>query len=272
MAMIIDGKTLAAERCARIHARIAQIGYTPRMVAVVANDTPATRAYLKIKEQTAQQAGWQFDVQTFPPATVSEYELTANVIDGTLADALIVQLPLPKQLNQERVLDALSLRLDADVLSSEARKRFVEGRPGALLPPVVAAVAEILAAGGISPRGKRAVVLGSGYLVGEPVYEWLLQQGADCAAYDEHDSRMDISVALAAAEIVVSGVGKPGFVIRPGMLREGVALIDAAGDADPACESKCSLFTPRKGGVGPIAVAHLFENATALLAERRQAA
>ena len=149
---------------------------------------------------------------------------------------------------------------------------FERGDPAALLPPVVATIAEIFKRHAVELKGKQAVVVGSGFLVGQPAALWLGQQEASVAVLGRG---ANFETALADADIVVSGAGSPGL-IKPMMLKQGVMLIDAGtsesggtlvGDADPACAPKCSVFTPVPGGVGPIAVAALFENAVTL-AER----
>ena len=155
------------------------------------------------------------------------------------------------------------------MLSAAARMKFEAGDRNALVPPVAAAMLEILVAHGVSPKGKRAIVIGSGHLVGKPCAELLSHEGADVAIVSFRAG--DFS-ALSNADIVVSGVGSPHF-IKPEMLKNGAVLIDAgtsesggavAGDADPSCAQRCSVFTPVPGGVGPVAVAKLFENAVML--------
>ena len=190
------------------------------------------------------------------------------------ADALIVQLPVPMGINQKEVCDTIPVEKDADVLSSGAREKFESGDTGALLPPVVGAVREIFTRNGINPKGGRAVVIGDGWLVGNPAAVWLRQQGAHVFVLTSKSS--DLSTALKGADIIVSGAGVP-HLLKPEYLKQGVVLIDAgtsesngtiAGDANPACADKCALFTPVPGGVGPLAVACLFENVVTL-AERR---
>lgn len=271
--MIVDGRVLAGEVLARAKARATAFGRTPRVVAIVANETPATRSYLSIKEKRAVDAGCVLEVVRF-----SEDTSTAALIDAVLsagADAIIVQLPLPAGVNTKEVCDAIPVEKDADVLSSAARAEFEHDEATAILPPVVAAVREIFIQNNINVKGKKAVVIGEGWLVGRPCATWLRQEGAEVAVLTVENNPEEISAALRAADIIVSGAGSPHF-IKPEMLKQGVILVDAgtseshgkvAGDADPACAEACSLLTPVPGGVGPLAVAKLFENAVTL-AER----
>jgi len=251
--MIVDGKQIATEILARTKTRAMALPHPPRVVAIVASDTPATRSYLAIKTKRALDAGCVLEVRP----------LGSNADD---ADAIIVQLPLAEEQDTKAILNAIPLEKDADVLSMAAREK------GELLPPVAAAVREIFVRNTIDPKGKRAVVIGYGWLVGTPAAVWLRAQGANVEVLTSESAGLS---ALATADIIVSGAGVPRL-IRPEMLKEGVVLIDAAtsessgeivGDADPACVLKCSLFTPVPGGVGPIAVACLFENVVSL-AER----
>lgn len=258
--MILDGRALAREVLARTKERAATLTHPPRVVAYVAQDpTRATRSYLNIKKRSAEAAGCVF-------------EETKDVDVFRDADAAIIQLPLPPGSDTQSMLDSIPIEKDADVLSHAAREKFEKGDTDALLPPVVGAVREILEFGHVDIAGKKAAIIGAGFLVGAPVATWLTQQGADVTTLTSKD---DLSAALRAADIIVSGAGSP-HLIKPDMVKEGAVLIDAGtsesggaivGDADPACADKCSFFTPVPGGVGPLAVAKLFENAV-LLAER----
>lgn len=259
--MIMDGRALAQEVLSQVRARIEKLGRRPNLLVYVAPDeSPATRSYLKIKAASADLVGCDF-------------EETRSLSFSSRADAIIVQLPLPPEVDILNTLNAIPLEKDADVLSALAREKFEQADPDALLPPVVGAVRKILEYGKVEVRGKRAVVIGAGFLVGLPVATWLRQVGADVTVVTFESG--DLSAALGAADIIVSGAGSP-HLIKPGMIKEGVMLIDAGtsesggevvGDADPACANKCSLFTPVPGGVGPVAVACLFENVVTL-AER----
>ena len=266
--MILDGRSLAAEVLARTKARSVLLDHAPRVLVLSANETPATLSYLKIKEKRASDAGCVLERKRFPEDAPTE-ELVAAIRNST-ADVVLVQLPLSSDRIARDVCDAIPLEKDADVLSAAAREKFEKGESGALLPPVVAAVREIFEHHNIIVEGKRAVVIGAGFLVGGPCATWLRQQGAvvECVTSDSGN----VHEALATADILISGAGSP-HLIQPAMLQQGVVLIDAGtsesngeivGDADPACAEKCSLFTPVPGGMGPLAVACLFENVVTL--------
>ncbi len=272
--MILDGRALAKDILAQVKARANAFERAPHIVAIVANETPATRSYLSIKEKRAEDAGCTLEIVRLPEDARTA-ALRAAVL-AAHADAVIVQLPLPAHVATPEVCDAIPFAKDADVLSAAARAAF-ENAEEALLPPVVGAIRKILEFGNVSVAGKRSVVIGAGFLVGAPAARWLEKQGAAVEVVTKESG--NLSAALAAADIIVSGAGAPRL-ITPAMLADGVVLIDAGtsesggaivGDADPACAERCSLFTPVPGGVGPIAVACLFENAVALASLRREA-
>ncbi len=258
--MILDGRALAGEVLARPKERAGRLPRPPRVGADVAPaPPPAPRGYLNIKKRSAEAAGCVF-------------EETQSLGAFRDADAVIIQLPFPQGSDTQGMLDAIPVEKDVDVLSRAARQMFEQGDADVLLPPVVAAVREILEYGQVALAEKKAVVIGAGFLVGAPVAAWLTQQGADVTMVTSKDY---LSAALGNADVIVSGAGSPRL-ITPAMVKEGVVIIDAGtsesggaivGDADPACADKCAIFTPVPGGVGPLAVAKLFENAVTL-AER----
>lgn len=254
--MIIDGRALAREVLARAKARAENLPRQPKVVAYVAKDpTPATRSYLNIKKRSAEAAGCIF-------------EETNDSIFFQDADAVIIQLPTTKE--AMTMLNQIPIEKDADVLSSVARNKFERGDSDAILPPVVGAVREIFLQNKVNPKGKKAVVIGRGFLVGAPVARWLRQQGSLVKIADIRTE--NLARLLRSADIIISGAGSP-HLIKPDMLKRGVVLIDAgtsesdgaiAGDASPSCSITCSLFTPVPGGIGPLAVACLFENIVTL--------
>ena len=278
--MIIDGRKMAGEVLARAKARAEKLPHSPRVLAIVANETPVTKSYLAIKQKRAADAGCMLEVRRVDMTGIQDMMRSHLIVDSIKkaaeeANAIVVQLPLPAGVDTKTVCDAIPLEKDADVLSSAARKKFESGDADALLPPVVGAVRKILEFGNVEIAGKRAVVIGAGFLVGSPVASWLMRQGAQVNVIADPAEFAVARVPLATADIVISGVGSP-HLIKPDMLKTGVVLIDAGtsesngalvGDADPSCAAKCSIFTPVPGGVGPLAVACLFENVVTL-AER----
>lgn len=272
--MIIDGRAIASDILAEVRKSVA--GYTPTVRAITLEPSSATESYLRIKKARAEEAGMRLEIVRLPEDATEEICIAAISAEG--ADVVIVQLPLPGRLSLQDILRAIPLSQDADVLSPDAYQRFVKNMPGALLPPVASAVVEILTRNDISLTGKNVVVVGKGQLVGKPCAEILMREGASVTVIDK--DTQDPKPLFRAADIIVSGVGKT-HLITPGMVKEGVVLIDAgtsdadgavAGDIDPACKDKALLFTPVPGGVGPIAVACLFKNTAQLVAQNRRLA
>ena len=260
--MIIDGNAIAQEILARTLTRARLLTHTPSFTALVIAPNAATRSYLAIKERHAARAGIQMHVRELPE-DISEDALI-TVMQESVADALILQLPLPAHMDLMRVLDAIPEEKDADVLSPRTRKNSV------LMHPIAASIREIFAQHSINPEGKRTVVVGHGWLVGVPVASWLSAVGAEVTVVTRETGNLE--EALAEAEIIVSGTGVPGL-ITPELVGEGVVVIDAgtselggsiSGDVDPEVQEKARLFTPVPGGVGPIAVAFLMENVVTL--------
>ncbi len=263
--MKIDGRVIAAEILNDTKARVERLGMSPVVRAITCAPSPATLSYLRIKSARASDAGMTLEVVTMSEDATEEELISAVTAPG--AHAVIVQLPLPPQFDAARVVNAIPVEQDADVLSVQAYKEF---KDGGIRPPVVEAIVEVLARAGVGVAGSKAVVVGQGKLVGQPVAEFLEGEGA--VVHRLTLDSVDMS-PLGAADIVVSGAGSP-HLITPELVRDDVVLIDAGtsesggalvGDIDPECEEKASVFTPVPGGVGPIAVACLFRNVVALL-------
>jgi methylenetetrahydrofolate dehydrogenase (NADP+)/methenyltetrahydrofolate cyclohydrolase len=266
--MIVDGKAIAKEILTSVRAQIT----SPVIVrAVTVTPTPATLSYLSIKKARAQDAGMTLEVVELEEDATTQEMINAVQKEG--ADAVIVQLPLPSHIDTERVLDAIPIEKDADVLSEKAYERFESGSENGLLPPVVGAVKEILERTHVKVCEKKVLIIGQGKLVGKPVTRWFRQQLVEPVIITDSTN---LKFHSHKADIIVSGTGS-GHLIKPDMIKEGVVLIDAStsesngvvvGDADPACAEVASVFTPVPGGVGPIAVAYLFKNVATLVAKK----
>lgn len=263
--MIVDGRAIASDILASVRAEVEALGKSIVVRAVCVQPSAATLSYLKIKESRAKDAGMQLEAVQLPGNATTEEVIAAILAPG--ADAVIVQLPLPSHITTDEVLNAIPLEKDADVLSKAAYERF---EAGGLLPPVADALQEILARHKVSVRGKKALVIGEGRLVGVPVAAWLWREGAKVTVYSKETEGIP---EFQTMDLIVSGAGQPGLVTS-GMVKEGTVLIDAGtsehngalvGDVDPAAVGKAALYTPVPGGVGPVAVACLFRNVLALV-------
>lgn len=251
--MIIDGKIIAED----IYAGV-QFSQPRTLGIVVGAASPVTDSFVRIKQKAAARLGVTLAEERLgSDATTSDAVQAVTKLART-CDGIIVQLPLSPQVDLEAVIEAIPPEKDVDGISRAPQVR----------PPVAEAVREILERSGVEPQGKSAVVIGSGRLVGVPVAALLGIHGADVRVLTLGGSL----APLQSADIIVSGAGAPGL-IKPEHIADGVVLIDAgtsesagkvAGDADPACSEKASVFTPVPGGVGPIAVAMIFKNLFAL--------
>ena len=164
-----------------------------------------------------------------------------------------------------KVLNAVPANKDVDVLSDGAIEKYEKGELS-FVPAVAGAVSEIFKKYKIDFVGKKIAIVGRGRLVGRPVRSFFAREGAEISVINRDN--IDSSNALKEADIIVSGAGSP-YLIKPYMIKEGVALIDAGtaeksgklvGDIDPECKEKASLYAPVPGGVGPITIAILFRN------------
>jgi len=270
--MIVNGEQIAEEIRGELEQEVSRMNTALTLVIVQVGRHPASLQYIRKKMAFAEVLGINAELKEYD-ADISEEKLRQD-INNIISDArydpysftgLIVQLPLPAGFDTESLLSIIPVENDVDLLSKEATELFNEGR-SVILPPVVGAVQEILKRSQISATGKKAVVVGHGKLVGKPVVTWLSQQGAEIAVATR--STENLSQLTEVADIIVTGVGSPKL-IKPNMIKQGVILIDAgtsesdgkaSGDVDPACASRCAVFTPVPGGVGPITVAMLYKN------------
>ena len=267
--MIADGRKIASDILAEVKECVGSM--SPIVRAITVQPSPATESYLRIKMQRAEEGGMQLEVVKLPDDADEDAIIAAIAAPG--ADAVIVQLPIPEALDVQKILNAIPLSKDADVLSDAAYARFESGEEGALVPPVAAGVLEILSRTGVDVAGKKTVVVGRGQLVGKPCAIALSRLGAEVTTVNRETKNPE--ELYKAADIIVSGVGK-SYLVTPDVIREGVVLIDAgtsgangavSGDIDPACAQIASVFTPVPGGVGPVAVSCLFSNTARLVAK-----
>ena len=186
---------------------------------------------------------------------------------------IVVQLPLPEHIDKKAVFGAIPANKDVDVMSSEGVMLFESGDFN-ILPPVTGAVREILESENVSVKGKKAVVIGRGKLVGRPMATWLEKEGAKVKVLTRKNT--DMLSHIKEADILVLGAGNPSM-IKPEMIKEGVVLLDAgtsedkgkiSGDADKLCADKCFVFTPVPGGIGPITISVLFRNLFTLFSNK----
>ena len=285
--MIIDGKAIALDIRDTLLAeiRMRKESDMPTLYIIVAGENAATKSFVALKKKYAAELGIPVRERVFAAqSTTTEVLLGAiqEIVASGMRGGIVVQLPLPPYVDTKAVLDAIPLRYDVDVLSEKAVRLF-EGGESPVLPPVIGAFREILERHSVFLRGKRVAILGKGRLVGAPAATWFRRRGADVHVVDSKTP--DVAAETRAADIIVSGIGKPWF-ITPDMVKDGVILLDAGtssldelgtgkasgkvvGDAHPDTAEKCALFTPVPGGIGPLTVAVLFQNLLTLATDNK---
>jgi methylenetetrahydrofolate dehydrogenase (NADP+)/methenyltetrahydrofolate cyclohydrolase len=246
--MIINGRQIAEDVYESLNVRGLTLG-----LVVVGTDS-VTNSFVRIKEKSAERLGVLLKrVVLTDSATTDEVLFALHSLQE--CDGVIVQLPLPESVDTERVLHSIPPYQDVDGVSARPLVRA----------PVAETVSEVLKRSKVNIQGKKAVVVGEGRLVGKPTAQMLRERGAEVVVVTRESGDLE---TLIDADIVVLGAGQVGLV-HPEHLKQGVVLIDAgtseqggkiAGDALPECASKCAVFTPVPGGVGPVAVAMIFKN------------
>ena len=269
MAVRIDGKALAAKVKARAAEGAKDLPRKPGLAVILVGDNQASRVYVNGKEKDCAECGFLSFEHTLPAETQEEtlLALIERLNNDEAVDGILVQLPLPKHLDEEKVLNAIHPEKDVDCFHPFNVGRLVIGDP-VFLPCTPAGVMEMLKEYGIEVAGKRCVVLGRSNIVGKPMGALLLQQSGTVTTC--HSRTPDLASFTREADILVAAVGKVGLVTGD-MVKEGAVVIDVAmnrnaegklcGDVDYASvEPKASYITPVPGGVGPMTRAMLMEN------------
>lgn len=263
---VIDGKAIAAEILVKL-----QSGPAPKkfLGAVLVGDDKSSVSFLKQKEKTAKELSVDFRLYQ-SPLEIKNDELRNEVgaiVAHKTCGGVIVQLPLPEQLNWYYVLNAIPREKDVDVLSERALGAFYVDR-GLVLPPAVGAVQEIIRNQKLEIKNCSVAIVGLGLLVGRPIANWIMRRAKETILLR---SVSDLAL-LKNADIVITGVGLAGL-ISPDMLKDGAGIIDFgygtldgkySGDFDArelaVRDSRLAFYTPTPGGTGPLLVAKLFEN------------
>jgi methylenetetrahydrofolate dehydrogenase (NADP+)/methenyltetrahydrofolate cyclohydrolase len=281
-AIIVDGKAVAAELRAELTDEVARMsteGIDPPSLAVVlCGDDPASAIYVRNKRRAAERAGVRFTLLT-PSGESSTAELVVLVrsleADDSI-DGILVQLPLPPQIDAEAVMACISPEKDADGFHPYNFGRLAEGHAALVAPGTPLGCMELLRRSDFPLRGSRAVVIGRSAIVGRPVA--LLLTNADATVTICHSRTRELPSICREADILVAAIGRPGMVdasyVKPGafVIDVGTTPIDGVvhGDIDRASvEPVAGWLTPVPGGVGPMTIAMLLRNVLALARARR---
>jgi methylenetetrahydrofolate dehydrogenase (NADP+) / methenyltetrahydrofolate cyclohydrolase len=266
-ATLMDGRALAAKIREQVAADVAALGAVG-LVTVLVGDDPASDTYIRLKHKAAIEAGIQATDLRYP-ASMSEAELLGKIAElnaDDSVDALLVQLPLPDHIDEDRVLRAVDPAKDVDGFHPVNAGELYLGRPG-LVPATATGVLALLAEYEIQLAGTRAVVVGRSAIVGKPSAMLLLQANATVTIC--HSRTRDLGHFTRDADVLVVAVGQAG-VVTADMVKPGSTVIDVGmnriesglvGDVDPAVAEVAGHLTPVPGGVGPMTIACLLENA-----------
>jgi methylenetetrahydrofolate dehydrogenase (NADP+)/methenyltetrahydrofolate cyclohydrolase len=302
MPIVLNGAAIASaikqEVAEEVRTLVSQ-GIRPGLAAVLVGNVAASEIYVRSKVQTCAELGLFSELIT-PPDTVTTEEmldLVASLNDRDDIDGILVQLPLPKQVDTKALLDSVSPEKDVDGFHPVNAGRLQAGRP-ALAPCTPAGVIEILKRSGISISGQRAVVVGRSDIVGKPLAMLLLHENATVTIC--HSKTRDLGAVTREADILVAAIGRPGFITAE-MIKPGVTIVDVGinrvttraefdryfagdtkreatfakrgstivGDVDPKAFELSAAYTPVPGGVGPLTIAMLMKNTVRAAKMRR---
>ena len=280
--MVIDGKQVAAAVRSEVAARVKEMsrsGRVPGLTVVRVGDDPASAVYVRGKRKACEEVGMR-SVEHHLPATTRQDELLA-LIARLNADpethGILVQLPLPKQIDESAVLDAIDPRKDADGFHPVNVGALWLGKP-APRPCTPAGVMRLLEEAKVDPKGKRALVIGRSHIVGKPMAAMLLERHATVTV--AHSRTQDLAAEVARADILVAAIGK-AEIVKGEWVKPGAVVIDVGmnrkadgklcGDVEYAEAAKrAAAITPVPGGVGPMTIAMLLVNTLELAASSQR--
>jgi methylenetetrahydrofolate dehydrogenase (NADP+)/methenyltetrahydrofolate cyclohydrolase len=274
-ATMMDGRALAERIRAEVAEEVRALGGVG-LATVLVGDDAASEIYIRRKHEAAEAAGFRADDLRLP-ATIAEAELLERVSAlnaDDAVDALLVQLPLPDGIDEERVIRAVDPQKDVDGFHPLNAGELLLARPR-LVPATARGVMALLAEYRIELDGARAVVVGRSAIVGKPVAQLLEQANATVTVCHSHT--LDLARQTLDADVLVVATGRAAM-ISPDMVKTGSTVIDVGinrteaglvGDVDPGAEDVASHMTPVPGGVGPMTIACLLQNAVACAHLRR---
>jgi len=302
MPKMLDGAAIAAsikQEVAEEVRLLAAKGIRPGLAAVLVGNVAASEIYVRSKVQTCADLGLFSELITPPDSVTTEemLDLVHALNDRDDIDGILIQLPLPKQVDTKALLDAVLPEKDVDGFHPVNAGRLQAGRP-ALAPCTPAGVIEILKRSSLPIGGQHAVVVGRSDIVGKPVAMLLLHENATITIC--HSKTRDLGAVTREADILIAAIGRPGF-ITPEMVKSGATIIDVGinrittreefdrffsgdakreaafakrgstivGDVDPKAFQKAGAYTPVPGGVGPLTIAMLMANTVRAAKMRR---
>jgi methylenetetrahydrofolate dehydrogenase (NADP+)/methenyltetrahydrofolate cyclohydrolase len=277
-ATLIDGKALGLKVREEVATAVAGLGHVG-LATVLVGDDPASHIYIDLKQKAAREAG--MDARDLKlPADTPEQDLLATLAElnaDEAVDGILVQLPLPDHLDENRVIEAIAPEKDVDGIHPVNAGRLYLGRPS-LVPGTPLGIMRMLDEYGIPLEGARAVVVGRSAIVGKPMAHLLLQRNATVTVC--HSRTRDLQRHTLDADVLVAAVGRT-HLISAGMVKVGATVIDVGmnrgegkrvlGDVDPGAMEQAAFMTPVPGGVGPMTIAMVLQNTVTAALSRRPA-
>ncbi len=275
---IIDGKALALEYQEKLKTQVAKMERTPTLAVILVGNDPASEIYVRHKRQVAERVGIVSELFQLSPVMTEEaliafiQELNAN----DKVDGILVQLPLPKHMNADAVIEAIDPNKDADGLTSANLGHLFVGTPNLVPCTPMACLALIKT---VCPvlQGKNVVIVGRSKLVGKPLSQLLLDE--NCTVTQAHSKTLNLKKVCREADILIVAVGKPNLITKS-FVKKGTVIIDVGinrlknkkivGDVEfDKMLGHASAITPVPGGVGPMTVTMLLQN-TVQISQKRQ--
>ena len=273
MAKLIDGKQISANVKEQVRIETEQLkekhGIQPALAVVIVGNDPASRVYVNNKKKACELVGFKSFEYALPEDTTQEElpELVHTLNEDKNVNGILVQLPVPKQIDDKAIIQAISPEKDVDAFHAENVGQIMIG-DYKFLPCTPAGVMELIDSTGVEISGKKCVVIGRSNIVGKPMAMLLLHRSGTVTIC--HSRTVDLPSITREADILVAAVGKANFVTGD-MVKEGAVVIDVGmnrlengklcGDVNFAeVEPKASYITPVPGGVGPMTIAMLMKN------------
>ena len=278
VAKILDGKQIAKEYRQGLQEQVESLkerGFTPKLSVILVGNDGASQSYVKSKKKAAEKIGMISEIAHLDESTSEEDVLKEldRLNNDDSVSGILVQVPLPKQVSEQKVLESINPDKDVDGFHpSNIGKLYIDEQT--FVPCTPLGIMEILKHADINLEGKHAVVIGRSHIVGQPVSKLLLQQNATVTIL--HSRSKDMSKHLKDADVIVSAVGKPGLVTKD-VVKEGAVIIDVGNTPDENGKLKgdveyeevkeiAGAITPVPGGVGPLTITMVLNNT--LIAEK----
>ncbi|MTN43737.1 bifunctional methylenetetrahydrofolate dehydrogenase/methenyltetrahydrofolate cyclohydrolase FolD [Turicibacter sanguinis] len=273
MATIIDGKKVSEDLREDLKVQtekfVEETGIQPHLVVVIVGNNPASMTYVRNKKRSCEAVGFKSTVIELAD-TITEADLLAQIDVLNQDDSvhgILVQLPLPKHINEDHIISAIDVKKDVDGFHPYQVGCLASGLDS-LKPCTPAGVIELLKAYNIEIEGRHAVIIGRSHIVGKPLVQLLLEENATVTVC--HSRTQNLSMLTQMADILIVAIGRPHFVTAD-MVKEGAVVVDVGinrletgklvGDVDfDTVEPKASYITPVPGGVGPMTITMLLFN------------